>query len=507
MVDVDIDPNRPRRVLAVAIFCLCLTWIAVPLRIYSRLFLTRVFTLDDKLICLVQVSFTAYLLTEIAAVLYGSGRDAVEILPEDRRIALQLFFAGEILYLITTLFLKVCVGVLLLRIAIIPLHIWTLRILLCSTLLFGSLYFFLIILQCRPIHVFWDVGPRTPGSCFDTGVVLGSTYTLAILNCLADWTFGLLPLLIVWSLHMRLKTKLLTILLLGFASIASIATIIRAVTIPGLLSQENFLRDTAYLSIWSNIEPGIGITAACAPALSPLVRHILGKRQRQAYERGIWRTRELATITNNTMTRPERSGRPHEFRSDDSSKDVLRLRFDDFSYESRISGPQAPTRTAPPPRSRASWAYPLRRGSGAGPAIRTADATLATSTVSSGGAAAEPPSSGIMKTMEFQLSYEARMWTRRGRMIPRDESMTLRPSTIAEMRRVTSGEVPLLHGGRSPTLQEYDVEVGYTRSSFRHSSPPASPWEWVGDCQSRPVSMNGAKFTPEGTRTTTAEER
>ncbi|KXH35952.1 hypothetical protein CSIM01_00666 [Colletotrichum simmondsii] len=518
MVDVDIDPHRPRRVIAVAIFCLCLTWVAVPLRIYSRLFLTRVFTLDDKLICLVQITFTAYLLTDIAAVFHGSGHDAVEFSPEDRRIALQLFFAGELLYLITTLLLKVCVGLLLLSIAIVPLHIWTLRILLCSTFVFGSLYFILVIFQCRPLHVFWDVGPRTPGSCFSDSVVLGCTYTLAILNCLADWTFGVLPLLIVWSLQMRLKTKLLVILLLGFASIASIATIVRAVAVPALLNQENFLRDTAYLAIWSNIEPGIGIAAACAPALSPLVRHILGKRQRRGYERGIWRTRDLPTITNDSMALSDRTERrQHEFQSGGTSKnDVLRLRFDDFSYESRISsGPQAnQMRPVPPPRSRASWAFPLRRGSGAsggGFDCLTADTTLTTSTISSDGAATEPPSSGIMKTMEFQLSYEARTWTtsRRGRMIPRDESMTLRPSTIAEMRRVTSGEVPLLHDGMSPTSRDYDVEAGFTRRlcNNRHSSPPGSPWEWMGNRQARPLSMNGGKFGAEATHTTTAEKR
>ncbi|KXH50089.1 hypothetical protein CSAL01_08953 [Colletotrichum salicis] len=507
MVDVDIDPHRPRRVLAVAVFCLCLTWVAVPLRIYSRLFLTRVFTLDDKLICLVQITFTAYLLTDIAAVLHGSGYDAVEISPEDRRIALQLFFAGELLYLITTIFLKACVGLLLLSIAIVPLHIWTLRILLCSTFLFGSLYFILVIFQCRPLHVFWDVGPRTPGRCFSTSVVLGCTYTLAILNCFADWAFGILPLLIVWSLQMRLKTKLLVILLLGFASIASIATIVRAVAVPGLLSQENFLRDTAYLAIWSNIEPGIGIAAACAPALSPVVRHVLGKRQRRGYERGIWRTRELPTITNNsTMTLPERTERrQHDFRNS-TKNNVLRLRFDDFSYESRItSGPQAhQIRPVPPP----PW-----RGSAAGRGgfdCTTADTTLTTSTISSDGAAAEPPSSGIMKTMEFQLSYEARTWTtsRQGRMIPRDESMTLRPSTIAEMRRVTSGEVPLLHEGFSPTSPEYDIEAGFRGTSCnRHSSPPASSWEWMGNRQARPLSMNGGKFAADATHMTTAEKR
>ncbi|KAK1674650.1 hypothetical protein BDP55DRAFT_179673 [Colletotrichum godetiae] len=215
------------------------------------------------------------------------------------------------------------------------------------------------------------------------------------------------------------------------------------------------------------------------------------------------------------MALPERTERRrHDFRNS-SKNDVLRLRFDDFSYESRItSGPQVHQMrpVPPPPPSRVSWAFPLRRGSavgGGGLECITADTTLTTSTISSDGEAAEPPSSGIMKTMEFQLSYEARTWTtsRQGRMIPRDESMTLRPSTIAEMRRVTSGEVPLLREGLSPTSPEYDIEAGLRGTCKRHSSPPASPWEWVVNRQAKPLSMNGGKFAGDVTHMTTAEKR
>ncbi|KZL88331.1 integral membrane protein, partial [Colletotrichum incanum] len=273
-MDIDIDPSRPRQILAIAIFFLVLTWIAVPLRVYSKIALKREFVFDDKLLCLVQAIFTTYLTMSIMGVAHGQGRDATEISPEDRRIALQYFFSAELLYIITTILLKVCVGILLLRIAIVPTHIWILRIILFVTVLFGVGYLFLVGFQCRPISKFWDQSPRSPGHCFKTSIVLGTTFTAAILNCIADCTFGLLPLFIVWSLHMRRKTKALVSILLSFASIASIATVIRAITIPSILSEGNFLRDTTYLAIWSAIEPGIGISAACAPALCPIARQL-----------------------------------------------------------------------------------------------------------------------------------------------------------------------------------------------------------------------------------------
>ncbi|OHW99970.1 integral membrane protein [Colletotrichum incanum] len=89
-MDIDIDPSRPRQILAIAIFFLVLTWIAVPLRVYSKIALKREFVFDDKLLCLVQAIFTTYLTMSIMGVAHGQGRDATEISPEDRRIALQV---------------------------------------------------------------------------------------------------------------------------------------------------------------------------------------------------------------------------------------------------------------------------------------------------------------------------------------------------------------------------------------------------------------------------------
>ncbi|KAF6845509.1 integral membrane protein [Colletotrichum musicola] len=496
MVDVDIDPERPRRVLAVAILFLCLTPVAVALRLYSKIFVTRAVTADDKILCLLQVVFTTFLVTEILGVVHGTGRDATELSPEDRRAALKFFFAGELLYVVTTILLKVCVGVLLLRIAIVPRHIWLLRLLLLSTLVFGVMYLFLVGFQCKPVYIFWDQGPRTPGHCFSRDIVLGTTFTATTLNCIADWAFGILPLFIVWSLGLRTKTKILVVILLGFASIASIATIIRAVTVPSVLSKDNFLRETANFALWSTVEPGIGITAACAPSLTPLVRKLRGKLKREgASDRGIWRTRPLPTIpfSGATISMSKKYAKASLSRSDPpSSMEMPRLRFDDFTYESRISGPQSlrSGRRPGPPRSRASWTFPMRAGTGssaasaAGSEVSHQSTPSQSSAVSAGGSPLlEPPAEGIMKTMEFELSYEARTWAGREAKTPLDDRL-LRPCVLAEMRRLTSGEASLLHvsnGGLSPLSAEFDLESGFPLTTFRHSAPPEASWRWAED--------------------------
>lgn len=166
--------------------------------------------------------------------------------------------------------LKISVGYFLLRVAIRRTHIWILRILMISTVLFGTAYFFMVMFQCTPIPTFWEESPRTPGKCFSNRVVLVMTYTASIINCLADWAFGILPLFIVWSLSLPKRTRLLAFAILSFAAIGSAATIARSVYIPTLLNGDDFLWATADVALWSTVEPGIGITAASIATLRPL---------------------------------------------------------------------------------------------------------------------------------------------------------------------------------------------------------------------------------------------
>lgn len=156
-----------------------------------------------------------------------------------------------------------------------------------GTVLFGLIYFFLVMLQCLPsksepnyhmmvaditqVSEFWNNHPAS-SKCIPEGPTLGITYALAAVNAAADWSFGILPFFIVWDLQMELKTKVLVAGILAFAAIGSTGTIVRMFYIHTLKDGPDFLYATTNVAIWSTVEPGIGITAGSIACLRPLFR-------------------------------------------------------------------------------------------------------------------------------------------------------------------------------------------------------------------------------------------
>ncbi|OLN97002.1 hypothetical protein CCHL11_02071 [Colletotrichum chlorophyti] len=262
--------DRSGQVAAVAVLFFVLCWIAVGLRVYCRGWIIRSFGIDDKLMIALMIIFTVYLITQIQGVRYGTGRHRADVDPEHYRDALMYWYICELLYIISTCLLKISIGYFLLRVSIRPTHIWILRALMVATVLFGTTYFFMVTFQCVPVSTFWVESPRVEGKCFNDRVVVVMTLTASIINCLADWSFGILPLFIVWSLSLPKRTRLLAFGILSFAAIGSAATVARSVYIPTLLNGEDFLWATTDVAIWSTVEPGIGITAASIATLRPL---------------------------------------------------------------------------------------------------------------------------------------------------------------------------------------------------------------------------------------------
>jgi hypothetical protein len=151
----------------------------------------------------------------------------------------------------------------------------------CSGL-FGSVYFLLAIFQCKPISAWWirKHSPLTKdyGWCFNNTTVVAVTFASSGLNSVADWTFGLLPIFIVKDLQMPVKQKRLVAGILGFANIACVATMVRMPFILNLTHTDDFLFKTLDIALWSNVEPGVGIAAACIATLRPLLHVFIGKR-------------------------------------------------------------------------------------------------------------------------------------------------------------------------------------------------------------------------------------
>ncbi|KAF2737005.1 hypothetical protein EJ04DRAFT_488685 [Polyplosphaeria fusca] len=228
--------GRANEVLAVAILFFALTWLTVSLRIYVRGFMLDTWGRDD---------------TAMAVTLF--------------------WYLCELLYIVLSCTLKISLGIFYMRVAVQNWHIWCIKLLMIGTVVFGSIYFFLVMFQCIPVSEFWNNHPAS-SRCIPKAPTTGISYALGALNASADWGFGLLPFFIVWSLQMNVKTKMLVAGILAFASIGSTATIVRMQYLHTLTNGEDFLWATTDVAIWSTVEPGIGITAGSLATLRPLLQ-------------------------------------------------------------------------------------------------------------------------------------------------------------------------------------------------------------------------------------------
>ncbi|KAH3993627.1 hypothetical protein HBI56_215390 [Parastagonospora nodorum] len=263
--------DRHHEVLAVAIGFLVLTWATVSMRCYVRGVMTNTWGLDDFCMIASLLVFTVYIACQITAAVHGTGRHRDTLSDQDARTALMFWYLCELLYVISNCLLKFSVGYFYLRVAVQRWHIWCIRLLMLGTILFGLIYFFLVMLQCLPINTFWNVHPAS-AKCLPEGPTLGITYALAAVNAAADWAFGTLPIFIVWDLKMKLKTKFLVAGVLAFAAIGSVGTIVRMFYLHTLMNGPDFLYATTDVALWSTIEPGIGIAAGSIACLRPLAR-------------------------------------------------------------------------------------------------------------------------------------------------------------------------------------------------------------------------------------------
>lgn len=147
-----------------------------------------------------------------------------------------------------------------------------------SASLFGIAFAAQILAQCEPISFYWSA-TRDPsqGHCLNPRVMAGFTYAHAVVSSIGDWTFGILPAFLVSELNVNIRSKISVFLLLAFANIGSIATLIRIRAIHQISASKDFLYETFDLAIWSTVEIGIAIMAASIATYRPLFRSLLSR--------------------------------------------------------------------------------------------------------------------------------------------------------------------------------------------------------------------------------------
>lgn len=139
----------------------------------------------------------------------------------------KFWWCCYVAYTSTMWFAKVSIGFFLLRLTVHPVHIriiWTAMI---ATAVTGIVFTFVTLFQCQPVAYFWTRFLGAQGKCLNIIVVIDLTYFYSAVNALCDFTFGLLPLFMLWNLNMSKRMKLALAPILSMACIASCAILVR----------------------------------------------------------------------------------------------------------------------------------------------------------------------------------------------------------------------------------------------------------------------------------------
>ncbi|KAI9732269.1 MAG: hypothetical protein M1818_007588 [Claussenomyces sp. TS43310] len=259
------------RIVAVTVLFLVLGYFMVALRTYVRVRLLKYFGKDDWLIVLSLAIFTILAAFVFMGVHYGIGLHDQGLPPSDGMEAIKFLSLSELAYIWATGAIKTSVAFFLLRIFTNRLYIVIMWITVAAVWLWCFLAFFYILFQCHPVEYAWN---RTipGGSCQSPRTLTNLGYSFSAMSIFVDLEFALLPIPTIWKSQMNLKMKLSVAFILAMGVFASIACIVRVKYVAQLEDVDDILYAFSNGLIWTVIEPGIGITAASAATLRPLLR-------------------------------------------------------------------------------------------------------------------------------------------------------------------------------------------------------------------------------------------
>lgn len=251
--------------LVTQLLCIIFVTVIVILRLIINIRLRKRLGLEDYTTFAGWVLFLGFCINMLVLNSHGGGYHAWDV-PKSQFLDFQkASYAITIIYVPTVFVVKLALLSVMLRIfapdrrKVLVIHA-SLIVLLCYYIpaLFIKIFF------CKPISAYW-YGIEHGGSCIDQQKVIIADSVISIVS---DLWILILPVPMLWSLHMSRVKKLRVIALLGAGGLATAFSIWRLV----IMVEEAQTTDTTWFWIHAvltaNAEAGIGLICACLPALS-----------------------------------------------------------------------------------------------------------------------------------------------------------------------------------------------------------------------------------------------
>ncbi|KAI6778522.1 uncharacterized protein J7T54_005046 [Emericellopsis cladophorae] len=249
--------------------------LAVVVRTYIRLVILRSPGVQDALMVISAITALVGTIILFMQVPYGLGRHADTIPRPDLAAIGKFSFIHTVVPLLGGIgFLKISIA---LELKKFNGSIWrwyniTLWCLVAFVVAYTFEAWMSFIFFCQPVARQWD--QSLDGSCYSIDMFIKFGLANTVFNILTDVAFATLPIPIVWSLKMPVKTRVYLILVLSLGYIAVAMGVVKAI------HQINFnpMGDNTFgydVQFWGLLQLNVGIIAACAPSLKPLVKNIL----------------------------------------------------------------------------------------------------------------------------------------------------------------------------------------------------------------------------------------
>ena len=206
---VDLEESNGGPLVATAIIFMALSWVSVLLRCYVRVHLTKNFQLDDAFmlisqvcppymnstsqgdkltICDEKIIFTFSCASIFLGVESGIGHHNAS-LPQDEEIeGLKWQALATASYVVDMMFIKLSIGVFLLRLSVERVYKYILWISLVIITVWSTVIFFWNIFQCNPVEKQWDYTIED-GRCVTPEQVVSAAYSISAMTILSDWLY------------------------------------------------------------------------------------------------------------------------------------------------------------------------------------------------------------------------------------------------------------------------------------------------------------------------------
>ncbi|KAH7335631.1 hypothetical protein BKA66DRAFT_479958 [Pyrenochaeta sp. MPI-SDFR-AT-0127] len=245
-------------------------------RLYTKRCILRRVGYDDYAIILATLLALGFSVLAGIQTTNGLGYHIWDV-PADKFYRMKLGdIAGPIFYNLSTLFTKVSLCLLYLRLSPFMSFRVAVYVVMVISIIYSVLAAFGFAWACQPIAKYWNFSIAT-GSCINLTVFFLAT---ACINAATDLALLILPNFIIKHLHLPWRRKVSVALLLMTGSFVCVVSLIRVqIIVKGMHTVptdgtwgmvENF--------IWLLIEIWLGIICACLPSLYTFIRtNFLGK--------------------------------------------------------------------------------------------------------------------------------------------------------------------------------------------------------------------------------------